>query len=304
MAFVDKISIGGTVRDIQDTEARRVLQITDRIYQGADLSQKFAVEITAYATVWDWIKDRIQTANYADIHVGDYIPFVAGGNNIKAEIAGIDTYYRYGTADVGHHIDFISRDVWPAEHVWNKANFNNGTTVSPHPFLASDIHAWLNSLQMNVPNAATADPALVAVDYRTTGVLDKLPAALTALIIPKNILLPIRYSAGALLTDDNSWAWVNLGKLWLPSEIEVYGCEHFGSKNGLSSGGFQQYPIFAQNMKRVKGYGDGGGRVSWWLLSVSGGTSAPCAFVGGYGNGDSGAATSAGICAPLCFRIA
>lgn len=44
----------------------------------------------------------------------------------------------------------------------------------------------------------------------------------------------------------------SLGKLWLPAEVEVYGMEHLGSKNGFSSIGYVQYPLFANNMRRVK----------------------------------------------------
>ena len=277
----------------------------DCLYDGVDLAAAHAGEIAGFATVWYWIKARIVAANFDGIRVGDYIPFaLSDGKTFKAEIAGIDTYHMYGSADVGHHIDFISRDCHPDTHVWNKANYNNGTTVSPHPWLASDLNAWLNSLQTSVPNAETADPSLVTVDYRTTGVLDKLPSALTALIVPKNILLPVRYASGALLSNDNSWGWMNLGKLWIPSEIEVYGCEHWGSKNGYSSGGFQQYPIFAQNMKRVKGAGDGGGRSGWWLLSASGDSAMGCVGVGASGDCINTWATDADIRTPLCFRIA
>jgi hypothetical protein len=279
-----------------------------RYDNGADLTVEFAGEIAAnpyYGDPWAWIRDRIRADNTRDIYVADYIPLtLTDGKTFIMEIAGIDTYYRYGSADVGHHIDFISRDCHPDTHVWNKADFNNGTTVSPHPWLASDLNAWLNSMQTNVPNATAADPALVAVDYRATGVLDKFPAALSALIVPKNILLPVRYTAGALLTNDNSWAWTSTGKLWIPSEIEVYGCEYWGSKNGYSSGGFQQYPIFAQNMKRVKGAGDGGDRTGWRLLSAYGGSSADCSRVDGGGGGGYNAAAYAGLRVPLCFRIA
>jgi hypothetical protein len=279
------------------------MQAVDRVYSGADLTVKFAAEIAGYPSVWDWIKARIQAANFIDIHVGDYIPFTAGNNAIKAEIAGIDTYYRYGDAEVGHHIDFISRDCWPEAHAWNKTNFNNGTTVSPNPWLASDIYAWLNSLQMDVPNAATADPALVAVDYRTTGVYDKLPAALKNVIVQKRFLLPTRYAAGTLLTDDTYWLWTNSGNLWLPTEAEVDGQGHWSTR-GYGTFGSQQYPIFAQNMRRVKGAGDGGGRSTWWLLTAHGGVSTYCGHVSHGGDCHYAVATHGSVRAPLCFRIA
>ena len=282
-------------------------QIANRVYPGIDLTVEYAAEIAVEpynGDVWAWIKARIQAANYTGLHIGDYIPFVAGGNVIKAEIGGIDTYYNYGDTAVPHHIDFISRDCWPDAHVFNKVNYNNGTSVSPHPWLASDLYAWLNGLAMQVPNSTTADPTMVDVDYSATGVYNKLPAELKTVIVQKRAILPSRYTAGSLLIDDNSWAWADMGKLWVPSEIEVYGCEHWGSKNGYSSGGFQQYPIFATNMKRVKGAGDGGARATWWLLSAFGGSSTSFAFVSYYGLGNASSASSTTIRAPLCFRIA
>lgn len=295
-----------TNADLAGKAAFAAEQIANRVYPGIDLTVKYAAEIAAEpynGDAWAWIKARIQAADYTGLHIGDYIPFVAGGNVIKAEIGGIDTYYNYGDTAVPHHIDFISRDCWPDTHVFNKVNYNNGTSVSPSPWLASDLYAWLNSLAMQVPNATTANPAMVDVDYSATGVYDKLPAELKAVIVQKRALLPSRYTAGSLLTDDNSWAWADMGKLWIPSEIEVYGCEHWGSKNGYSSGGFQQYPIFATNMKRVKGAGDGGARAGWWLLSAYGGISTSFASVSYVGTGYSGASNAA-IRAPLCFRIA
>lgn len=282
-------------------------QIANRVYPGIDLTVEYAAEIAVEpynGDVWAWIKARIQAANYTGLHIGDYIPFVAGGNVIKAEIGGIDTYYNYGDTAVPHHIDFISRDCWPDAHVFNKVNYNNGTSVSPHPWLASDLYAWLNGLAMQVPNSTTADPTMVDVDYSATGVYNKLPAELKTVIVQKRAILPSRYTAGSLLIDDNSWAWADMGKLWVPSEIEVYGCEHWGSKNGYSSGGFQQYPIFATNMKRVKGAGDGGARAYWWLLSAYGGTSAYFARVNSTGSGSGYSASHSTIRAPLCFRIA
>lgn len=280
-------------------------QIADRIYPGVDLSVVFAQEIAGYSDVWAWIKARIQAVDYSGIHVGDYIPFTAGGNAIKAEIAGIDTYYNYGDAAVGHHIDFISRDCWPDTHQWNKANYNNGISTAMNPWLCSDIYAWLNSLSMSVPNAATANPATVSVNYTTTGVYDKLPSALKAAIVEKWVRLPRRYESGKLLLADNSWDWKSVGNLWLLSEVETYyGMEHWGSKNGFSGGGYVPYPIFSQSGRRIKGSGDGGGRSGWWLSSACGGDSSQCAFVYSNGSANYDNASASNYRAPLCFRIA
>lgn len=310
MDNINKLNVGGKDYNVEDTDARRALGSMggNPSALGADLSQAFATEIAGFPSIWAWIQARIKAANFTGLYVGDYIPFSAAGNNYKAEIAGIDTYYRYGDQEVGHHIDFITRDCHPDTHVWNKVNFNNGLAAEKSPWLCSDLYAWLNSKAMNVPNAASADPATVAVDYTASGVLNTLPSTLAAVIVEKRALVPIRHTAGQLLIDDNSWEWKNVGKLWLPYEVEVYGCGMWGTINpanpGYSTGGFVQYPIFANNMRRIKGVGDGGARSSWWLASVRGGYSTYCAHVTSRGNADNASATDTAIRAPLCFRIA
>lgn len=277
----------------------------NRIYSGADLTVTHAAEIADYSDVWAWIKARTQAANYTGLHVGDYIPFVADGNTIIAEIAGLDTYYNYGDTATTHHIDFISRDCWPDAHVYNKVNYNNGTTVSPSSWLASDVYAWLNSLSMSVPNTAAANPTLAAVNYATTGVYDKLPAELQNAIVTKRLLLPSRYTATSLQTDDNNWAWADIGKLWIPSEVEVYSCKMWGTYiNGYGAGGYVQYPIFANNMNRIKGAGHEGNRAAWWLSTAQSGNSTYCAAVSNDGRASYAPTSNTTIRTPLCFRIA
>jgi hypothetical protein len=281
-----------------------------RYDNGADLTVEFAGEIAAApysGDPWAWIKARIRADYTRDIHVGDWLPLIlTDGNTFKME-ANIDTYRgtKYGANELGSHIDFISRDCHPDPHVFNKAAYNNGTTISPCPWLASDLYAWLNSLQSSVPNAATANPALVAVDYRQTGVLDKFPAGLRDLIVPKDMLIPVRYTAGSLLTDDNGFNWGSVGKLWIPSEFEVCGYEQWGSKNGYSNSVFQQYPIFAYNAaKRTKHMGEGGDRAWWWLLSTRGTSTDRFLCFGEAGNGYFSNPTSVTVYVPVCFRIA
>ena len=128
----------------------------DRLYKGVNLADKFASEIANYSDQWAWIKARIQAGNFSGIHVGDYLPFMlnagtAGGKAIaaqdfNAEIAGIDTYYGYGDTAVNHHIDFVTKTVIDTEITWNPADNNNGTSVIPQPWLASQVYAWLNGV--------------------------------------------------------------------------------------------------------------------------------------------------------------
>lgn len=274
-----------------------------RYYEGVDLTQKFASEIANYSDEWAWIKARIQAGNFKGIYVCDYIPITcSNGYVLNAQVAGINTYKGYGDQRVGNHIDFICKELWNDVHVMNKVNYNNGNANSPSPFLASDLNYWLNSMSGNVPNS-TSDPSVTTeVDYTTSGVLYYLPDKLKNQIITKRILLPSRYTAGKVLTNDNSWDWQSTGKLWIPSEVEVYGAPCFGN-SGYGAGGFVQYPLFACNMNRAKLKYKTKERYFWWLLSARAGNSTGFTVVHSYGNCNDTDVTFTWAASPVCFRI-
>lgn len=275
----------------------------DQTYEGQDLTVKFADEIKGYSDEWAWAKARKNAGNYAGMHVGDYIPITcSNGYVLKAQIAGINTYTGYGDQMVGNHIDFICKELWDDLHVMNKVNFNNGNANSPSPFLASDLNYWLNSMSGNVPNSTSDAAVTTEVDYTTDGVLYYLPDKLKNQIVPKRIRLPIRYTAGQVLTNDNSWTWQSTDKLWIPSEVEVYGAPCWGN-NGYGTSGFVQYPIFIGNMNRVKRRCSNKVRSSWWLLSAYSGNSTNFAGVVSFGSCSYNSATNTQITAPVCFRI-
>jgi hypothetical protein len=121
-------------------------------------------------------------------------------------------------------------------------------------------------------------------------------------IIPKRILLPYRYTAGSVITTDNSWGWQSTGKLWIPSEVEVYGTNMWGD-NGFGAAGFVQYPYFANNMNRLKRRCSSNDRYHWWLLSAYSGYSTYFAIVGSGGLAYYISATYTWVAAPVCFRI-
>ena len=312
MREISSIIQGGSEWDIRDRVSRTLSDSAlNRIINGDNLAAKFAAEIAGFSSVWAWIQNRIRTGNFEDINVGDFISFTAGGNTVLAEVAGINTYTRYGSpveSEVGNHIDFISRDCWPDTIQWNLVNYNNGLASMPSPYLVSNVHAFINSLQMAVPNGTGADPATTTVDYRNSGIFALLPAALQNVIVSKVTVLERRYAAGILLTNSNSGDWREIGPLWIPSEIEVYGTTMWGGTEGQNQGwdsyGFQQYPIFAQNMKRVKGNGHNGARHGWWLLTARGGFSIHAAYVGIDGHAGRYFTSNATRRVPVCFRIA
>lgn len=270
-------------------------------YDGVDLTVKHSNEIDGYASPWAWIKARIAAGNFSQLHVGDYIPFTTtNGRTFQAQIAGINTYKGYGDSEVGNHIDFITRELWPDAFQMNQVNFNNGTSNDKQvPWLASNGYLFVNSLAGQVPNSTTKPLEMTDVDYTSGGIYFYLPDDLKAVIIEKRIYAQTRFSDSGILTNYNSGAWVNAGKLWLPDEYEVMGARLMTTA-GWFCGGYVQYPIFAHSMNRLKR--SNGSRDYWWLSSALGGNSTYFVYVNGSGN--VGGYNASGYSrAPLCFRV-
>ena len=300
------------------TENEIQRQIFNRIYNGRDLTKIFANEIAKYSDEWAWIKARISSANYEGLYVGDYIPVTmnagtVGGTSIaqqtfQCQIAGIDTYTGCGDTEIGHHIDFISREVIDSTVIWNPENNNNGTSVQANPWLASQAYAYLNGVN-NYTTSAYNNVAHGG-DYSAGGILQLLPTKLTNLIVTKRNLLDSRYDSTKLLTYSTTWVWGDMGKLWLPNEIEVYGTQ-IRSNLGYAQGYWNPeaniavaYPIYlGSGRNRIKRVSSGG-RSYWWLSSAESHYSTAVCHVSGTGPATSYNATNASIRCPLCFRIA
>ena len=175
-------------------------------------------------------------------------------------------------------------------------------TGTEFPWLASDLYLFLNSKAGQIPNSTDLNPAVKHVDYTQGGVYYYLPAALKEVIAEKRALLPKRYSSSGLLSDDNSWGLENIGKLWLPTEAEVYGMPVWGGKGGYAVGGSAvQYPIFIGSMNRIK-YRNVS-RYDWWVLSVYSGNTTSWCNVDHNGSAAYSGATNTYIAVPVCFRI-
>lgn len=124
-------------------------------------------------------------------------------------------------------------------------------------------------------------------------------------IITKRNLLDQRYNASAALTYSTGWGWQDMGKLWLPNEMEVYGCQirsnlgyHQGYWNPEANIGVS-YPLFVHSgSARVK-FMSNGSRSSWWLSSCASYNATNVCNVNGNGNANSNLATNAGIRCPL-----
>lgn len=286
--------------------SKRQAKQTNRIYEGTDLSTTMASEISSFSGIGSFVKALLSDTYWNDyssrISIGDYFRVEIDGNEYQMQIAGINTYTNYGDTAIKRHIDFISKELFVTGHSINPVNYNNGVANNEYPWLCSDLYFWLNSLQGEVPNEPTVNPATTTVDYTNAGVFNLLPQNLRDNISEKRLLLPKRYSASQLLSDDSGWGWTNIGKLWLPNECEVCGVPIWGGTNGYSVGGSGlQYPLFAGNMNRVKFRNNSRGY--WWLLSPSSGNSMYWCAINNSGQCYYHNASNSTIATPICFRI-
>ena len=299
MADLSKFSIGGTAYNLKDTSARNSANAVttaeeyDRqhiinAYGGRSLASVFASEIGSQS-IYTWLRNRARNANFAGLRIGDYIdvPITAGANvpaqTVRYRIGAIDQYYQCGDTAKGHHIVMVPRapvSVTGSKAVntsylqWRDTNDNNGTADEKHPYLCSKLHDW----EIN--------------DF-----LPALPSALQSAIMTQRVLLEERYSSSGKLTEASSWSWVDLGKIWSPSEMEVYGCPVWGSK-GYSVGFDSQFPIFTDTASRIAAR-----RVIWWLRSVMGGSSSCACYVSSSGNANSNAPTNGWVRPLPCFLL-
>jgi len=180
--YVDRISLNGNTADIIGIS-------NDGYYPGVDLTVKHAEEIASYDNVWAWIKARITAGNYSQIHVADYIPFTTSNNRVfNAQVAGINPYTGYGATELGNHIDFVTRELWPEAFQMNLIIINNGASETlKDPWCASNGYLFVNSLAGQVPNSTTKPFEMVDKDYTADGIYYYLPDTLKSVIADKLI---------------------------------------------------------------------------------------------------------------------
>jgi hypothetical protein len=266
---ITKLVLNGNEYDIGNIITNVVTE-GPQLYTGRELSEY----------TWAQLKEKCTNNDFSDLRVGDYKTIeLTGGEVVVMQIAGIDTYYRTIDQQLGHHIDWISVDCLKTTQQWNTTNNNNGNSTNANPYMVSNIKTVL-----------------------TDTIYNSLPTDVKNVITNKRMLMESRYSASGTLTDSTSWAWCDLGTLWLPTEYEVFGSTVWGTK-AWSAGQATQYPLFANsNFHRIKGQGKGGSRCGWWLCTVHSGNSTDCCYVTGNGRASSNNASySYGV--PVCFRI-
>ena len=139
--------------------------------------------------------------------------------------------------------------------------------------------------------------------YPTGEVYNALPAELQAVIVDKYNFLESRYSSSGDLEDStNYWNRKNMGKVWAPTEYEVFGSAIWGTKSRSEGCGIQ-YPLFRSYTGRTRYYYDSSGdhslnRAYWWTASACGGSSEDAVYVNNNGYANNNNADNEN-CAPL-----
>ena len=276
------------------------------IYDPVDLTVRHAEEIAEYEDPWAWIKSRITSVDYSGIHVGDYIPFeCTNGTKLSAQIAGIDTYYRFGQTGsvVPHHIDFICRELWPNLVSLNSAAYNNGTTDDEAPYLNTIAYFYINSLKgYVVPNNFGSGSLAVptSVDYTNDGIYYFLPDDLKNNILSKHAYIPLRYNKDGPVNTDTGGGFRDLGPLWIPDEFEISGNSSVNNSR-YAFGGSVHYPLFNSISSRIKST-NLTGRGAWWTSSPV--SNATGSFVSVQNTGlVTGYSVTNELYVPVCFRI-
>lgn len=262
-------------------------------YDGRDLSAIFTAA---------QLHTAVAAGDFTNIRVGDYWPITLNGTiydyagavektlsnaSIKLEVAGVNFYRQYGDTAVPNHLLFCSRDLLPWTLMFRSENTTWYDAEATNPWLGSHLYQTLN----NPSNGLL--PLVAATDigaYIYAG-----PNG--------NGMRFLGETKGPTATTATNWAWADRGKLFLPSEREVWGGDTW-SEHSYGGGLALQWPIFAGTMRHIiKGLGNGGSRDSWWCCSSNAGSSGHICYVLNGGLPDRYGATSTWVGAPVCFMF-
>lgn len=257
-------------------------QLVLGIYEGRDLNEVFADEISGYTSDAEWFNARINAGDFTGIRIFDYFDITLTDSKVfRYRVAAIDPYLHCMDTEITkHHIIMVPDQVWPDSVVWNTTNTNQGTASEKHPYLASNLHRW----EVNTFYAL-------------------LPTKWKNVLATHRMLLEERYSTAGAQSNATSWSWTDVGKVFSLSETEVYGQIVWGTNNGYSVGTDCHFATFFQNTKQRIRRNHADQRYGWWLRSAAGSSSANACIVNIEGTATYLTASHAGVRALPCFRV-
>lgn len=255
------------------------LTYTNYVGLGRNLATEFASEIGSSDPV-TWLKNRAAKGNYSGLQIGDYLTCVLNNTahtSMNYQIAGFDQYYGVGDTPNGHHITLVPAIVYPENVKFNETDANNGTADEPSPWLASGLYKWMNETFYGY-----------------------LPDAWKGALKNLRVYSQTRYSASGTLTDDNGGKWMDLGLVWAPSEIEVWGSWRRGTSLNTPVGipcTDRKLPIFEGGRTVIRS------RYYWWERVAASGSAAGVCNVNNNGVSNAYLASNDGIRPLPCFHI-
>jgi len=208
--------------------------------------------------------------------------------NVKLEVAAINPYLLHGDTSLSaQHILMCSRDCLPPTLQYRCNNSVWYDTTQVNPWRGSALWETLNNADNGIIKLleATSLGAYVFKGPNNKGMRAMLATMAAGAGSPTNL------------------AWTDRGRLFLPTEREVYGAPAWGDAGGYEAGNlYNQWPIFAGSSRHlIKGAGDGGGRSRWWLETAYSATH--FCNVNSYGHAYTAGAANTTIRAPLCFLL-
>ena len=274
---------GNTLEIARDNlEVAYDLQVMLGLYEGRDLMEVFAEEIANYTDEAEWFNARVIAGNFTGIRPFDYFDIhLTDGKVFRYRVGAIDPYLHTTDQEVvKHHIIMVPDQVWPDSVQWNTTNTNQGTSTTKCPYLASNLHRWeINTFYPLMPQKWKN----VMAEHR--------------------LLLEERYSTAGAQTNDTSWSWQNVGKVFSLSEIEVYGFLGWSKLNNTYAAGMDcHFPIFKTTANRIR-RNPSDERYGWWLRSVGAGSSSWVCYVNYTGYCTYNDASYTGVRALPCFRV-
>jgi hypothetical protein len=163
--------------------------------------------------------------------------------NLRLEIVGFDDYYYVGNTAVptSHHVTMMFKNI-PTTAPFNETN----TTAGDYP--GSMLFHWLHE---------RFEPALVAAIGLEPRPVDRIIGTVA------------------------NWAWVGSEKIFLPTNVNIYGTTGFSHTN-YGTGTQTQFALHALNpnrkVKRLNGSSS-----SWWLAEPSANSSTSFCYAYTYG---------------------
>lgn len=217
---------------------------------------------------WGEIAAKAAAGDFTGLNIGDYKDItLTTGESVRMEIAGIDTYFGYQSNN-NHRLYFISRDCLETQYIMNSTGKNAGG------FPATTLKTTLNTTIFNT--------------------------------LPEDLREVIKADKRLCSTKGNN-AWQEDQKLWLPSEVEIWGHNVYSEiENG--NGCDVQFPIFTGSLRHIcKGSGKGkaeqGSRSDWWCGSPHASNTTLFCKVASNGYASYALNTAGKLAVPLCFTV-